>query len=224
MKHFPAAALALCLMAAPSIHAQDGTGCGSLQNHYGPYDYRKERGGRLNIVESAHFTPVVEALIRGSSSDYVGDDLSYTLRTSPNHHRALVAVVRFAERTKSSKPPYMQYSVDCYFERAVRFQPDDTVVRALYAQYLNRQGRTADGLRHLKAGVTFAKDNPLSHYNLGLVFMELKAYDEAMAQAYTAIDLGMPPGQLVAQLKALGRWQEPAPAPAGAATAASAAP
>ncbi len=211
MKQLRYTALALCLIAATAVQAQDVAGCGSLQNHYGPFDYRKERSGRLTIVEGAHFTPVVEALIRGKSSDFVGDDLSYTLRTSPNHHRALLAVVRFADRTKSPQPPYMQYSVTCYFERAVRFQPDDTVVRALYARYLHRQGRTAEGLQHLKAGVNFANDNPLSHYNLGLVFLELKAYDGALQQARTAIALGIPPGTLVEQLKTLGKWQDAIP-------------
>jgi len=224
MKHFTAAALALCLMTAQFAHAQNVSGCGALENHYGPYDYRKEKGRRLNIVEGAHFTPAVEALIRGSSGAFAGDDLNYTLLTSPNHHRALLAMVRLADRAKSSKPPHMQYTVDCFFDRAVRFQPDDTVVRALYGRYLNRQGRTAEAMQQLKAAVIFAKDNPLSHYNLGLVFMELKAYDEALAQAHTAIALGMPPGALVDQLKAQRRWQEAARAPSAAASAASAAP
>ena len=215
MKQFMCMALALGLMAATTAQAQSGAECGPLQGrHYGPYDYRKERAGKLAIVESAHFTPTVEALIRGSSSDFVGDDLSYTLRTSPNHHRALLAVVRFADRTKSAQPPYMQYSVTCYFERAVLFQPDDTVVRALYAQYLHRQGRTAEGLKHLKAGVNVANDNPLSHYNLGLVFLELKAYEQALQQAHTAVAMGMPPGTLVEQLKTLRKWQDATPLPA----------
>ena len=214
MNHFIRTAATAGLMAASVALAQGAGSCGPLQgNHYGPFDYRKERAGRLAIVESAHFTPIVEALIRGSSSDFVGSDLSYTLRSAPNHHRALLALVRFAERTKSPQPPYMQYSVECYFERAVRFQPDDTVVRALYAQYLHRQGRTAEGLQHLKAGVNFANDNPLSHYNLGRVFLELKAYDGALQQAHTAIALGMPPGTLVDELKTLGKWQDATPLP-----------
>lgn len=208
------AAASIGLLAASVVSAQGTGSCGPLQGmHYGPYDYRKERAGKLAIVETAHFTPIVEALIKGSSSDFVGDDLSYTLRAAPNHHRALLAVVRFAERTKSVQPPYMQYSVDCYFDRAIRFQPDDTVVRALFAQYLNRRGRTAEGLTHLNAAVVFAKDNPLSHYNLGLVYLELNAHDEALKQAHTAIALGMPPGTLVDQLKALGKWREASPTP-----------
>lgn len=39
--------------------------CGALRNHYGPYDYRVSRGETLDIVERAHFTPRVEALLRG---------------------------------------------------------------------------------------------------------------------------------------------------------------
>lgn len=212
MNKFISTVASLSFLAAPTVMAQGAQSCGPLQGiHYGPYDYRKERAGKLAIVEIAHFTPIVEALIKGSSSDFVGDDLSYTLRAAPNHHRALLAVIRFAEKTKSAKPPYMQYSVDCYFDRAIRFQPNDTVVRALYAQYLHRQGRTAEGVAQLNAAAVFANDNPLSHYNLGLVYLELNSYDEALKQAHTAIALGMPPGTLVDQLKTLGKWQEVKP-------------
>jgi tetratricopeptide (TPR) repeat protein len=215
--------LFIALGLAAGAQAQDVPGCGSLQNHYGPFDYRTEKY-KLTIVEVAHFTPPVEALLRGSSSDYVGDDLSYTLRTSPNHHRALVAATRFAERSKTDQPFHLQYSVQCYYERAVRFKPDDTVVRALYAQYLNRRGRTSEALAHLAIATGYAKENALSHYNLGLVYFELKAYAEALQQAHTAMSLGMAPGTLGDQLKKAGQWREPPPQPAPDAASAAAGP
>lgn len=208
--HFLLGAL---LIWACSFHAlaQPQLACGALENHYGPFDYRVEKGRRLNIVEGAHFTPEVEALVAGKSTRYVGGDISYTLRTSPNHHRALLSVMRFAARTKSLQPPHMEFSVDCYFDRAVRFRPDDTVVRALFAQFLHSTGRTSDALRQLAAAVQFAKDNPFSHYNIGLVYFELNAYSEAMSQAHTAISLGMDPVALKERLQKVGRWREPDP-------------
>ena len=210
--------------AATLVLAQTGDvdGCGSLQNHYGPYDYRAERNGKLRIVEVAHFTPAVEQLVRGNTSDYLGDDLSYTLRTSPNHHRALVSVIRFAERTKSPQPPHMQYSVECYFDRAIRFQPDDTVVRSLYAQYLGKQGRTAEAVQQLQVASEFAKDNALSHFNIGLVYFEIKEYDHALTEAHIAARLGLERPVLADMLKSVGKWREPTTPPGAPDEAASA--
>ena len=96
------AALLLILVALPAEVAaqQEGTVCGELRgSHYGPYDYRTQRD-KLLIVEQYHFTPSVENLIHGESGS-LGNELSYTLNTSPNHHRALVAMMRLAERTKT---------------------------------------------------------------------------------------------------------------------------
>jgi tetratricopeptide (TPR) repeat protein len=183
--------------------------CGSLNNHYGPFDYRTEQG-RLRIVEEFHFTPQVEMLVSGRSG-YIGGDLNYTLRTSPNHHRALLSTMRYAERTKSMKPPEMEFTVECYLERAVRFRPDDTVARGLFAHFLGKQGRTAEAVAQVDAAVQFAKDNPLTHYNLGLLYAELGQYDKALLQAHTALKMGLDRPGLKQKLVEAGKWQEPAP-------------
>ena len=213
-----AQALFFCLHAGIAMAQAAPSECGSLGTGYGPYDYRTERSGKLRVVEQYHFTPEVEALVRGSSS-YLGDDLSYTLRTSPNHHRALMAVVRLGERTKSSQPPHLQYSIDCYFDRAIRFQPDDTVVRLIYAQYLGNTGRVPQAVQQLKIATGLAKDNPLAHYNIGLIYFELKKYDEALAQAHIAMAMGFTRHELADQLKQVGRWSDPIPAQAAASAA-----
>jgi len=204
---------------------QGGNVCGSLENHYGPYDYRLERDGRLHIVERFHFSPEVEALIHGDSG-YIGADLDYVLMTSPNHHRALLATVRYGERLKTTQPPAMKYSIDCYFDRAIRFQPDDTVVREMFAQYLGKGGHIKEAKDQLEAASNYAKDNALSHYNIGLIYFELKDYDHALAQAQMASVEGYPRPELREMLKGVGKWQDP-PATtvdaAGAASAASAA-
>lgn len=79
--------------------AQQVPGCGSLQNAFGPFDYRdpEARGEPLRLVESAHFTPSVESLVKGNSGTVAGD-LDYTLRAFPNHHRALYSVAQYAFR------------------------------------------------------------------------------------------------------------------------------
>lgn len=193
--------------------------CGMIfTDHYGPFDYRR-RAQSVKTVEDFHFTPKVEALV-SAQSGYIGGDINYTLRAVPNHHRALIAVMRFTEREKSDQLRGMDFPVECYFDRAIRFMPDDIVVRALYAQFLQKRKRTEEGLRHLDYAVTQAGDSPLSHYNLGLVYLELGEPGKALAQAHRANALGLPQAELADRLKALGKWQEPPP-PANSDAAAS---
>jgi tetratricopeptide (TPR) repeat protein len=209
-------AAGLCL--APLLAAaQDGGGCGSLANAYGPYDYRTDRGPTLS-----HFTAPVENLIRGHTSGKLpGGDLDYTLRAFPNHHRALLSVMRYGEKTKSPHPRDLRYSVECYFDRALRFRPDDTTVRMLFATFLSRNNRTPEALQQLQAANELAKDNGFTHYNIGLVYLEMKVYDRALAQAHRAIALGFAQTALKDGLVAAGQWKDP-PAPASQAPASAA--
>jgi tetratricopeptide (TPR) repeat protein len=201
------ATCALLGLAAWAAQAQDA--CGPLGNHYGPFDYRTQRD-KLKVVEDYHFNAGVEALVRGQSGTSVAADLSYLMRTSPNHHRGLLAVVRLAEKTKSPHPRDLQYSVECYFDRAIRFQREDNVVRVLYAQYLGKQGRGEQARQQLATATELAKENPLSHYNIGLMYFDLGAYDEALAQAHRARALGMERDELEKMLKSRNKWKEPA--------------
>ncbi len=189
--------------------------CGALSTfgQYGPYDYRDQKD-RLPIVEIAHFTPVVESLIRGQNSGALpGGDIDYTLRAFPNHHRALDAMVRYGEKMRSDKPPGTSFPVECYFERALRFQPDDTIARLLYASYLAKRGRTAEAIKQLEYSTTAAGNNAFTHYNIGLVYFDLKQFDKALAQAHKAMELGFPQTLLAQQLKEVGKWTEPPSAP-----------
>lgn len=198
---------ALLLLQGPVGAQQASSVCGDLWNAYGPFDYRTDRH-RLSIVERFHFTPEVEALIRGKSG-HIGGDLDYTLRAFPNHHRALIAMMRYGEKLASPKPPRAGYTIDCYFDRALRFRPDDHIVRVIFAGHLAKSGREAQAVQQLTAATTAAKDNPLSHYNIGLVYFDIKQYDKALVQAHKALELGFPRTELKSQLKSIGRWVDP---------------
>jgi tetratricopeptide (TPR) repeat protein len=182
--------------------------CGPLENQYGPFDYRTQRE-KLKVVEAYHFNAGVEFALRGQSSNKVAGDLSYLMRTSPNHHRGLLAVVRLARNSRSPQPLGLQYSVECYFERAIRFQPDDTVVRALYAQYLHSERRTGDAKAQLDAAVVYAEDKPLSHYNIGLVYFDIGEYHSALAQAHKVRSMGFENDGLEQRLRSAGKWRDP---------------
>lgn len=203
-----AVAVGFALLTQHAMADKAGSSCApiAIPGHYGPYNYVTENG-KIKIVEQFHFTPKVEALI-GGQSGYLGDDLSYTLNASPNHHRALAAIMRYGARTKSPQPPHLAYSIECYFDRAVRFSPKDTVVRGLYAEYLANLKRPAEAIQQLDAASEFADDNPVSHYNLGLVYFDLGQYDQALREEHAARKLGYEGAQLSAKLKSVGRWKE----------------
>jgi tetratricopeptide (TPR) repeat protein len=208
--------LLAALFATMPGYAQSGNAaCGSLGQGaagYGPYDYRTDKP-KLGIVEQYHFTPAVEALVRGSTNVLPGADLDYTLRAIPNHHRALMAMVRYGEKMKSPQPQGTRYSVECYFDRAVRFRPDDTIVRMLYATFLSKNARMPEAIQQLELATAAAKDNAFSHYNIGLVYFDLKEYDKALLQAHKALSLGFPQTVLRDQLQSVGKWTEPADLP-----------
>ena len=126
-------------------------------------------------------------------------------------------------RVKSSQPQGAQYTVECYFKRALMFRPDDQVARMLYAKFLATSGRKAEALRNLEYTAEKVTDNPLTHYNIGLLLLEMGEFEKAVTQAHLAQKLGFEGRQLREKLQAAGKWSEPAvPSPASAASAASA--
>jgi len=189
-------------------NAQAAMNCGPFENNYGPFDYRTATAGQHSIVENRHFDMRIENLLPGSTNPWA-DDISYTLRVFPNHHRALVTMQRLAEREKTDKPAHSQYSIACYFDRAIRYRPDDVIVRMLFAQYLIKRSKNDEALRQLELAASMAKDNPFTHYNVGLLFLDMKSYDRALAQAHLAIQLGFTPTELKDGLVAAGKWVEP---------------
>lgn len=215
------------LWASFGAQAQEGeNACGSLAASFGPFDYRGEHfksspgdppyAAALQLVEGAHFTPPVEQLIRGATGTLPGGDLEYTLRVFPNHHRALIAVARLWERTRTPQPPGMARPAECYFERALRFRPDDNVARMLYSSFLLKNGRKGDAVSQLGIAKRDASDNAFTQYNIGMIYFDAGLYDEALQQAHRAMALGLIRQELSQRLSAAGRWKDPSPGTAPA--------
>jgi len=198
--------------------------CGLIfTNHHGPLDYRTQRSS-IKIVEDFHFKPYMEAGLRGDNAP-VGGEINYTLKASPNHHRALVALNRVVDRARADRVPGMEWPMDCYYDRAVRFAPDDPIVRMLFAQFLHRRNKTADALRQLERARELA-DNPLTSQNVGLVYLEFGRIEEAQRQLRRAEELGVDPAGsfLAAALRRAGHQPLPAQPPAATASGVEAAP
>jgi hypothetical protein len=199
--------------------------CGPVPDEHVQWDYRRATQRQRAEVEGAHFAPQTEALIAGKRG-YLGGDMHYTLSASPNHHRALVALSLWSERLRRPQAPHMRYPIECYFDRAIRFASDDQVVRMLYGRYLSKQhGREAAAVAQLEKAVELAADNPFTQFNVGMIYFEMKRYDEALSHAHRAMALGMDRPDLKQNLVTAGKWVDPAAdaAPTPAATPASAA-
>jgi tetratricopeptide (TPR) repeat protein len=199
--------VAFALCGLPTGAVGQTNQCGDLSNAFGPFDYRTARDADKKIVELHHFNNNVESLTRGVT-DYIGADLDYTLRVFPNHVRALWTLSRLSRQENKEQPQGTRWTVDCYFERAIRFQPDDGEVRMVYGLHLLKIGDKTASSRELEKAAELSKGNAQVHYNLGLAYFELGNYEQAMAQAKLAYALQFPLPGLRDKLKRAGKWQE----------------
>lgn len=206
-------------MSAAHAQGQDGNPCGDLQNHYGPMDYRTAPRQSKYLVERIHFNSGVESL-RKRSTSFFGGDISYTLKVFPNHYRALLSYQRLAEREKRDPPEEGAYTVECFYERGLRFVPKDPVLRMLYANFLVSKNRAPEALAQLDYVVSSNEEDPLTQFNAGMVFMDMKEYKRALAQAHKVIAMGFSRPELRDRLVAAGQWVD---LPTSSDTAASAA-
>lgn len=201
-------AVAVMLSAVQSVVAEvSDLACGPLANAYGPYDYRSDKD-KLGIVEGAHLTPDVLNLIRGTTGQ-LGGDIDYTLRAFPNHHPALMAMVRLGEKQNMSKPIGAKYSVECYLHRAYRFRSDDAMVKMIYANFLARNKRGAEAIKLLDEVIDLGEENANLYYNMGLIYLDLKQYDKSLKYAHQAYQMGFPLSGLRDRLKKAKKWSEP---------------
>ena len=185
--------------------------CGDLANPIGPFDYRikTENEETLKQVEDRHFTPGFENLI-ADNRGYLGGEFDYTLRAYPNHHRALMAMAKLGMKEKTSRPQGARYSVECYFERAMRFRPDDGMVHLAYGIYLSKSGNPDKAIEQIIEADRLQPENSNINYNLGLLYFKKKNYEQARLHAKKAYASGFPLPGLKNMLTEAGKWDEPA--------------
>jgi len=196
----------LLLASASNIWAAHD--CGSLQYHYGPFDYTNPEDikNRLPVVERFHFGSGVESLKKGINNE-LWQDLDYTLRVFPNHHRALNAMARYQlKHIRQAGQDYL--SAECYFDRAIQLSPADGIVRMIYGIYLHNKGRLNDALQRYKEAEALQPDSAEVLYNLGLLFVDMKDLTSAYNYAKRAYAKGYPLPGLRNRLKRQGIWME----------------
>jgi tetratricopeptide (TPR) repeat protein len=206
MKTLSGIALVLFLATTTNLQAAK-LFCGELNppGQYGPFDYRVADKDKLYMVESAHFTANIRNLEKGNS-DHLGGELSYTLEVFPNHYPALQALVKLSLREKTTKPRSAKFPVECYFNRAIRWRSDDAIVRMLYANYLTKFKRYDDALEQYQAALRLQPENANLNYNIGLLYLKRKNYEQSVVYAKKAYGLGFPLSGLRNKLKRAGKW------------------
>lgn len=207
--------LALVLLLGHGSAFAQRRACGDpFANHYGPFDYRTAPPKAKFAVESHHYTPEVQHMQRGHSSSKLAADVAYTLNVFPNHHNALKTMADWSIKSKRNPPDGGQYTVECWFERGLRFRPDDPTVKMLFGNYLLQIGKSAEALRYLEEAKELDQRNANLHYNLGLAYVKLRRYEDALRSAHIAYAEGFPLPGLRNQLKRAGVWRDPEPSAA----------
>ena len=135
----------------------------------------------------------------------VRGDLDYTLRASPNHHRALYAIVRHQLRFDEEIYQRGYTSAECYFQRAIVFKPRDIKVYQLYAYYLAKKGKDELVVQQYQKALAI-KPKAHLHYQLGQAYFKTKQYDDAAKHAILAIKQGYKRVDLKKKLQSIGKW------------------
>jgi tetratricopeptide (TPR) repeat protein len=167
---------------------------GPLENNnfQHPVDFRDrvKEGANIELVERFHFTSKVEALLSGETAP-LPMDINYVLRQIPNHYRALSAMARW-DLEHPRRPDAKYFTVDCYFERAFAFHPDDPDPYFIYAVYLHRKKDYAGALRQYKQAESLGLDSAELYYNLGLLYLDMNDLRQAKLYADRAYRNGYP--------------------------------
>ncbi|SFU47677.1 tetratricopeptide repeat protein [Pseudoduganella namucuonensis] len=214
-------AAAGCGAAAAAAPGGKASYCGNVGGSNAPavFDYRKgktEYAMQLAQTERNSFSPDVESGARGPSS---AQELDRTLQIFPNHTPALAALARLALKEKQVRLPGASLPVECYFDRAQRFAPDDAAVYTTYANYLVALGLNAKAVEMYTRASELDPANPVINYNLGLALVKARDFERANKHAQRAYAAGFPLPGLKTMLTQAGQWRElppeaaPAPVP-----------
>ena len=186
-----------------------------IPNKYGPFEYRTTSPADRELVEGAHFTLEYDAYLKGQSksSRYANElppaaGFGYTLWAFPNQPLALAAMEDLGIRHKTEKPPGALLRVHCFFQRAIRFAPDDELVRALYGYYYARRGKPIEAKVQLEKAASFNSSNSSVYVYSAFAYIEMKDYEKALETAKIAYQLGYSLPGLRNRLMRAGKWHD----------------
>ena len=176
-----------------------------------PHDYRDPaEKDMLDKVETNHFLPQTEQLVKGTTGPLPGDIL-YTLRWFPNHYRALNSLANF-ELPRGFRPDVVwDYDADCYFRRAVLFTPQDSTIYLIWGNFLFKKKDSEGALEKYSHAVELSPESAEAHYDIGLLYVALEDAPNARTHADKAYSLGYPLMGLKRKLEELEKRKGVAP-------------
>ena len=154
-----------------------------------PKDYRKVSDKWRRTIDRHHFDSHSAAFLArrlkvpaGQTGQYQPPSagFDYTLWGLPNHPRALAAIEKLAFENKTDKLPKMLLPARCYFERAIRFYPDDPVPHAEKAVF------------HVERADTLSKSSSEIDVYLAWSLIEIGKYEDATKYAKRLYSKGYP--------------------------------
>lgn len=190
----------------------EGFPCSGKDQGYGPFDYTVPSNRvKIKPVEAFHYTSEVENLISGHTGG-IADDLDYTLRAVPNHHKALLSLIRYKLKLNDkqvTRAEPLPTPVECYLQRAVHFVPKDAISYSLYAYYMQKINQWDKAARIYEKSLQVVPDNAKIEYSYGLLLIQLHQYDKALEYAQKAYTHsgGKAPNGLKNKLIKLGVWR-----------------
>jgi tetratricopeptide (TPR) repeat protein len=97
-------------------------------------------------------------------------------------------------------------TAECYFDRAIRWRPNDPNVYLVQGIYLQLKGDLDAALKAYKKSESLQPNSADLQYNLGLLYFERKQYNLAKVHAKRAYQLGYPLPGLRHKLTVVGHW------------------
>lgn len=119
-------------------------------------------------------------------------------------------------KLKTERPPLSSHTVACFFNRAMWFQPNDPLVRMIYATYLSKHGKNDEAIKQLELALELGASGSNFEYNLGLAYFEVGDYEKSLRFAHRAYRGGFNLPGLKGKLVKAGKWQYPVDPPVAA--------
>lgn len=188
----------------------------NLSNAVGPWDYGAPENhapngsnpmGNVKRVTNVHLTPSMLNLQRGGTAAIIGSDLDYTLRAIPNHPQALLLaskLERLIELKLAHRYERMKTSAECYFQRAIKLNPQLDSTRIVYGIHLHQKKHYSKAIEQYTTALNNGSSSTNLHYNIALTLVELKKYEDAKKHAEIAYGRGFPLPGLKNKLKKSG--------------------
>jgi len=171
----------------------------------GVQDYRASPD-IVKAVDHFHTDLAAKELDAGQLNLIVKQNLEFTLRTVPNHIRALQMLIRYeiAGGKEFGLP-----RTECYLSWARQFAPNDESVYVVGGYFFWKKHDAQRAEEWWQGALAINPHSADANYNLGLLYAEKGNYDAALKCAKAAYAAGYPLQGLRRALERAGRWETP---------------